>query len=350
MLRNSLILNGFLCGLLLAALPACDDIVGGDGEPLVVGTDSGNVVRLSGGDDSATVEWQGEIPAGADRVALASDGQDVFAGAGREVHAFALDGGGAQLWDPPASLDDDVVALAGPDGSAVYAMTLTSIVALQVSDGAELWSVDLLLDLPGSADDALVYGDGALFLGGESIRKLDPASGAVTADFDTGTGDSNVSDVRVSGGTLFAGLVDGVLALSTGSLSEQWKVEAGEVDNLELGESTILFSVLGAGLHAVTTGGADVGSSGTEDVYEAVAAGGGMLLGAQGDGTLDAFAADGFGAAWNLSGQTPVRGLAANDQTAFFASGGTVDAVNLSDGAEIWSWAPDGEPVALGAF
>jgi len=345
---RSLVLLLAVC-LLLPALAACDEFLGDDdddGEPFVLATDQGQLVSLSGGLASTSLLWEEQV-APAARASIATDGASLYVGSGQEVAAFAQDSGDA-LWSAPVNLNGEVVALAGPGSGAVYAMTLDgTLAALEAGDGSLRWSLDLVLGLPGSSDDALLYAQGALILGGDPIRSLSPADGSVQASY--ASGDSYVSAMHAVGGTLYAGLADGVVALSLGSLSELWKhPTSDEVDNLAAGSTTVFYSVVGQGVGALTPTGNPVGVAGDDGVFQALAVADNLLLAARSDATLFAWDEASLEEVWAIPYPgTPVRGLVTTSLSAFYANSNLIYGVNLSNGNSLWNYTPQGNPVGL---
>ncbi len=332
----------FLVGLwaLIPVLSACGDFFGDDddveGDLFALANDQGNVQALAGGDVSAALLWEGEIAPSATAV-MASDGDSLYVGSATEVVAFSQ-ATGAQQWAAPATLTGDAVALAGPGGGAVYAMTLDgSLSAISVLDGSISWTLDLLVDLPGASDDALLYSDGVLFLGGDPIRALSPTDGSLLVSYSTG--DSYVSDLAVVGGTLFAGLADRVVALSSSSLGELWShPTSDEVDNLVAGGGSVFFSVVGGGVHLLTDSGNPVASAGGDGVFQALArSSSNLLLAARSDATLFAWDEFALEEQWSLSeADTPVQGLVVSGSSVFYGNAGYVDGINASDGSSLW--------------
>jgi outer membrane protein assembly factor BamB len=336
-----------LCSL-LPALGACDLFsVDDDGEPFAVATDQGSLLALRGGTDSAALLWEGQV-APSSRASIVADGSAVFVGSGQEVKALSRDGGAA-LWAAPAILVGDVVALAGPGDGAVFAMTLDgTLAAINTGDGATRWTLDLLVDLPGSSDDALAFAGGSLLLGGDPIRSLDPADGSVRAEYPSG--DSYVSGMVVVGGTLFAGLADGVVALDLSSLAEQWRHGTeDEVDNLVASSTSVFYSVVGQGVGVLTTTGNPVGVAGGDGVFEALAmSSDNLLLGARSDATLFAWDESTLAEQWSVSASNPpVQGLVTTTLSVFYANGGYIDGITLEDGSSLWSYQAPGSPVGM---
>ncbi len=331
-----------LVGLLalLPALSACGDFFGDDGDvegdPFVLANDQGSVQALAGGDVSAALLWEGEIAPSATAV-MVSDGDSLYVGSATQVVAFSQSTG-AQQWAAPASLTGDAVALAGPGSGAVFAMTLDgSLSAINLLDGSISWTLDLLVDLPGSSDDALFFSEGVLFLGGDPIRALSPTDGSLLASYSTG--DSYVSDLAVVGGAVFAGLADRVVALSSSSLEELWShPTSDEVDNLVAGGGSVFFSVVGGGVHLLTDSGNPVASAGGDSVFQALARSSrNLLLAARSDATLFAWDEVALEEQWSLTeADTPVQGLVASGSSVFYGNAGYVDGISASDGSSLW--------------
>jgi len=333
---------------LLPVLGACGEFFDddGDGEPFVVVTDQGQLAALSGGLGSYAFLWEGSVAPSA-RASIVSDGNSLYVGSGQEVSAFAEDSGEV-LGSAPLTLGGEVVALAGPGDDAVYAMTLDgTLAAIETSDGSLRWTQDLLQGLTGASFDALLFAQGALVLGGDPIRSLSPADGSVQATYPSG--DSYVTGMHAIGGTLYAGLADGVVALSLGTLGELWKHPTDdEVDNLAVGSTTVFYSVVGQGVGALTLTGNPVGEMGDDGVFEALAIGANLLLAARSDATLFAWDEASLEEVWSDPYQgTPVRGLVTTSLSAFYANSDIVYGVNLENGNSLWFHTGEGNPVGL---
>ncbi len=331
---------GALALVMVGCGPILDD---DDGEPAVVATNTGAVQRIGAAEELVSVLWSGTIDASSS-VSILADGSDVFVGSGQEVRAFDDGDGGNEVWDPPVSFATEVVALAGPGGGNLFVLTIDSLVALNVADGSEVWRQDLF-DLGDPANDALAFGAGAVFLGGDPISRLDPATGDVTH---TADGTSQISDVVVDGNSVFVGGPDGVTAFGATSLGESWHhPTSGDVDALAVGNGTVLYSVFGGdgGMGALTSSGNPIGEAEPGEVFQTVAVAGSLLLGARADGTLVALDAADLGEVWTAPGDSTVWGLSTNAQTVFYATGGALDGLNLDDGSQLWDFAGNGDIV-----
>jgi len=350
-IRHSLAPLGVL--VLLLALAGCDSgLFDDEGAAFFVGTDDGKVLSLLGGDSQATYAWEADI-ASSSKVVMDGSGDDLLVGSGQEVVAFSAETG-ESLWGQSVSLGDDVVAVAGPLSGVAIVMTLEPyLVGLDMADGSELWRLDLLLGGDAS-DDAVAVGSGGVFLGGADILKLDPETGTEQASYDNGTGSSYVVDMHVVGSTVYAGLEDGVVALSTSSLAEQWRhPTAGEVDNVSVGGTSVFYSVIGGGVGALTqSGGNLVGEAENGSVFDSLAVGGNLCLAARSDGTLLAYDEADMTEVWTVDGApgASVRDLVTSGETIFYAAGSYVDGINLSDGSALWSYDPSGNPSDLFLF
>ncbi|HCP47831.1 MAG TPA: hypothetical protein DIU15_17455 [Deltaproteobacteria bacterium] len=338
---------------LLLALGGCDlGLFDDDGAGFLVGTDAGKVFHLIGGDSQASFGWEADIAASS-KVVMDGSGDDILVGSGQEVVALSAMTG-ESLWGQPVSLGDDVVAVAGPLSGVAIVMTLEPfLVGIDMADGSELWRLDLLLS-GNASDDAVAVGSSGVFLGGTEILKLDPQTGAEQAYYNTGTGSSYVVDIQVAGGTVYAGLEDGVVALSASTLSEEWRhPTADEVDNVSVGGSSVFYSVIGGGVGALTQlGGNLVGEAEDGSVFEALSVGGNLLLAARSDGTLLAYDEADMAEVWTIDGAAgaAVRDLVTSGDTIFYAAGSYVDGINLSDGSSLWSYDPSGNPSDLFLF
>jgi len=335
-----------LCALLLGCGGFLDD---DDGEPALVVTSTGAVQRLGATEDGVSVTWSGSIDPSTN-VRIVSDGSDVFVASGQEVRAFDDGDAGTELWDPAVSFATDVVAIAGPAGGALFVLTIDSLVAVQVADGAELWRQDLF-DLGDPSDDALAVVDGALFLAGNPINRIDVADGTVTH---TAAGSASISRLVGANGSVYVGGPSGVTAYSSSSLSQAWHHDTdGSVDELAIGNGSVLYAVFGGtgGLGLLTSSGNPVGEAEPGEVFQAVAIGGSLLLGARADGTLVALDAADLAEVWTVAGDSGVWGMSLNSQTIFYATGGELDGLNLDDGGQIYGpFTGNGEIVAVDAL
>ena len=320
------------------------------GDEVLVATDAGTLGLWSATELEVTSIWRTDIPS-ANRVALTADSDTVYDGPGSEISAFPLAASSESqeaLWT--WSAPDDVVALVGPGGGAVYAMTTSTLHAIADGDGGELWSIDLLLDLTGVSDDALVYDGGDLILGGNPVRRIDPNSGAVTNEYETTS--SDVSGLAISGGVVYVAAAEGVLALSSGALVEQWvHATAVEVDAVAVGSAGVAFAERGGGVGSLAANGNPVFVSADQDVYDGLLAVEGLVVAARSDGALLGFDAADGASVWvvdSLGG--PVGGLDATGLTIFYGHANVLDGVNVSDGSALFSLSPSGRPVAIDAL
>jgi len=338
----------FITGSLLVGADCLGGVVDDDddGEPLISATDGGAIQRLSGTDSVGSTVWTGEI-ASANRVSVVADAAAVYVGAGSVLSSFPLDGSGdheeAWTWAAP----DDVVALAGPGSGAVYVMTTSTLHAISTSAGGELWSVDLLLDLSGVADDAIAFASGSLIVGGDPTRRLDPSNGDVTHTYATGSTD--VSDIAISGGTAYLATGSGVVAVAASDLSEQWTLPtSAAVDEVASGADGVAYAVRGGVIGVATSGGNPVFDSGDETgVFDALVVSQNLVMAARADGTVLALdEADGT-EVWQAALAGPVGGLDANAQTAFYGHADVIEALAMSDGSSLWSLVTTGNPAAV---
>jgi outer membrane protein assembly factor BamB len=275
---------------------------------------------------------------------VSGDGS-IFGGSGSTVAAW--DEAGAELWSWGAP--DDVVALAGPGGGAVFVLTVSTLHALSSTDGGELWGVDLLLDLPGVADAAIAFGDGALFVGGDPMRRLSTSDGSVTAEI--GVGSDDVSGIVVDGGSIYVAGPSSVLAATT-SFEPLWEVSAGgAVDRVAVSSGTVAYAVRGGGVGAVSAGAGDpLWASNDSEVWDGLFARSGLAVAARSDGALSAFDLGTGTSVWTVDGSSPVGGLHGSDTTVFYAHGDLLDGINLEDGSSLWTLSPSGRPVAVRAL
>ena len=297
-----------------------------------------------GGDATASILWTADIPA-AGTVALRVDGGDIYVGAADEARALAAeDGSPLWTWGAP----DTVVALATGDGAPLMVMTLTTLSAVDAATGEGLWTVDLL-DLGGVADEAVAALGDSVVLGGDPLRVLDAADGAVLAERVTGS--VEVSAVRIDGEVAYAALADGVGAYTLDGLQpvSGFPVATSDaVDGLIVGPDLLFYSVFGGGVGALTPAGAPIFEDQPGELFDALAQGaGGELLAARADGVLQAWSEQGD-ALWTVEdGGSPVRDLAVVGQTVFYSSGAFLDGINLSDGSALWNLSPEDPAVAV---
>ncbi len=321
-----------LPGILAACGPILDD---DDGEPVVVGTSSGAVQRFGATEEAgASVIWSGSIDP-SNNVRIIADGSDVFVASGQEVKLFDDGDAGADFWDPPVSFATDVIAIAGPVGGAIFVLTDSALVAIQIADGAELWNIDLF-DLGDPSDDALTVVDGALFLAGNPTNRIDPDTGDVTH---SAAGTASISRLVGASGSVYVGGPNGVTAYSSSDLSQSWHHDTdGSVDDMVVSGGSVGYAVFGGtgGLGLLTTSGNPVAQAEPDEVFQALALGGNLLLGARADGTLVALDEADLAEVWTAPGDSDVRGLSLNSQTIFYASGGTLDGINLADGGHLY--------------
>ena len=332
----------------------CLGVIGDDddAEEVLIATDAGSLGLWSGGEGETSAVWTTSI-ASANRVALAVDADTVYVGAGAEVSAFPLaaateDQAAVWTWSAP----DDVVALAGPGGGSLFVMTTSTLHALSDLDGGELWTLDLLIDLSGVSDDAVGLDGGDLVLGGNPTRRIDPSSGAVTHEY--GTTSSDVSGLVVSGGTVYLAAAEGVVALSSSSLTEQWvHATAVEVDAVAVSSAGVAFAERGGGVGSLAlSNGNPVFVTDDLDVFDGLLVTSGVIVAARSDGALLGWDEATGDMAWDpiTAFGGPVGGLDANPQTIFYAHSSVLDAVNVSDGSSFFSLSPSGSPIAVTAL
>ncbi len=353
LLRTTPVLSLLLLSTVLTGAD-CLGVLGDDddGERVLVGTDGGSLSLWSAGEIETTSIWTTSI-ASANRVALVVDSDTVYVGAGAEIAAFPLEADSisqAALWT--WSAPDDVVAMAGPGSGAVFVMTTSTLHALSDEDGGELWTVDLLLDLSGVSDDALGFANGDLILGGNPTRRLDPSTGATTHQIAMAS--SDVSDLQVVGGTVYLAAAEGVVALTSSSLSPLWTYDTPvQVDAVAVSSAGVGFAERGGGVGSLTLGtGSPSFTTDASDVYDGLLAAAGLVVAARSDGTLLAFDEVDGSAPWEPldSFGGPVGGLDGNNQTLFYGHSSVLDGVNASDGSSLFSLTPNGRPVAVVAL
>lgn len=335
-----------LAALLASCGPIFDD---DDGEPAVVGTSSGAVQRVAASEEGTRVVWSGAIDP-SNNVRILSDGADVFVASGQEVKLFDDDSSGASLWDPPVAFATDVIAIAGPADGALFVLTDSALVAIEVSDGSERWNIDLF-DLGDPADDAIAVVGGALFLAGDPINRIDPATGDVTH---SAAGTASISRLVGESGSVYVGGPSGVTAYAASTLSQSWHHDTdGSVEELAVSGGSVGYAIFGGsgGVGLLTTSGNPVGEAEPDEVFQALALGGSLLVGARADGTLVALDEADLSEVWTAPGDSEVRGLSLNSQTIFYATGGVLDGINLDDGSHLYGpVSGDGSIIAVRAL
>jgi len=332
-----IVLSG--CGIL-------DGILGGDGTPVLIATDSGQLIRLSVSEDGSTSEWSASI-ASANKVSLTEDGDLVFVGAADQVAAFSLSDGVA-AWSAPATLPQDIVAVAGPSDGVVLARSFDWLFGLDAADGSELWRQDLLLDLPDAADEALAAGGGVALLGGDPIRRIDPTTGDVDGQADVD--DPAVSQIVIAGGVAYVGLVEGVTALPlNGDFTRSWTLPTdADVDFVAVSGDTVAYAILGSGVGLATTAGAPIAASDSTEVLRGLVLADGLAIGARSDAGLVAWDATTAEEVWTVDGSGgDVWGIAADADTVYYAADGVLEGIATIDGSLLFSSSSSGDVVAV---
>ena len=342
---------------LLLPLTACDLLLDdpADGAPVYVGTDAGAIVRLAVGEEESTPLWSSPIEESAAVVVLAR-GEDVYASSGDEV--LALDAGtGDPVWPERRRLGDTITNLAGPVDGLLFALTFNHLFAVESGNGEIAWQKDLSFELTDVSDGALAAEDGMVVLGGNPIRRLDPANGDVLASYPSG--DSNIRQLRIAGGQAVAGLADGLVSLSLPGLAESWFVATpDQVDNVAIDGDTVAYSILGGGIAAVDAGAAAAaGAAEDGEIFQHVATSEGLILGVRADGALSAWDVGPFAsctlaasceADWVVdAANATVHALAVSDPDVFLANGAVLDRIGLADGSDLGSWQTEGAVVAI---
>jgi hypothetical protein len=316
-----------------------------DGEPVLYATNGGEVGRVGSTGFEAIDIWSGSIPS-ANRVVMVVDATQAYVGGGTSVASFALEASGENVEVWTWSAPDDVVAMAGPGGGVLFVMTTSSLHGLG-TDGGEIWSVDLLLDMSGVADSALGFGGGTLVLGGDPTRRLDPGTGQVTHTLATGSTD--VSAVVVGGASVYIATSTGLMAASAGTLTEQWFHETdAEIDAVAASADAVAYAVRGGVVGLLTSGGNPVFDTGAQTgVFDGLALAGNLVLAARADGTLLGWDEADGAELWSATRSGPVGGLGATADTVYYGHGSDLEALSLSDGGNLWTRTTSGNPVAV---
>ncbi len=344
---------------LLIPLTACDGFFDDppEGATLFVGTDAGEIVRLSVGEEESTALWTSEIEASATVVVLARGG-DVFASSGQEVLGLDAETGEA-IWTERVLLGDTVTNLAGPVEGLLFALAFNNLFALESGTGEIAWQKDLSFDLTDVSDGAIDAAEGSVVLGGNPIRRLDPSSGDVLDTY--ASGDSNIRQLRIAGGRALAGLPDGLVSLNLQGLGENWFIAtADQVDNVAVDGATVVYSILGGGIAAASaSGGAAQGAAEGDEIFQHVAAAEGLLLGVRADGALSAWDGTAFASCtadaecateWLVDdANATAHALEVADPDVFLANGAVLSRIGLADGSDLGSWQTEGSVVAIDA-
>jgi outer membrane protein assembly factor BamB len=337
-----------LLSLLLVAFTAgCDLLLGDDddGDPGLVGDAGGTVYRLSGGVDTVDVIWTADV-AVTDSISFATAGSTVIVAAGSRVHGFAEDSGD-ELWT--ADVIDQVVALTQGDGRA-YALSFTALTAIDVDDGSIVWTLDFTADaIVGVSFADPVFSGSAVILGGDPVRRVDAASGIVSATY--ATSDTEMLGLAADGSEVFVGTRNGIFGLS-GGLDETWSLaRTDDVDRIVPTPAGIFYSQVGAGVGLVSDAGAALWNEDDGAVYEALVAGEGVVVGARLQGTVHAFNPTDGTSLWSVdTTSSPVRGLAVSGTTVLYGGGMFVQGLDLNDGSVLWEWSPGAGPVGVAAL
>ena len=246
-------------------------------------------------------------------------------------------------------LVDQVVGLVSGDGRA-YGLGFTALTAVDVATGAVAWTLDFTSQSVTNVSFAdPVFAAGSVYLGGDPVRKIDGATGLVEATYSTG--DSEMLGLAAADSAVYIGTRNGIFAL-TPDLVETWRHAPGEeVDRIAPTNVGVFYSQVGAGVGLVTRQGGPVWNDDDGGVYEALVATENLVLGARLQGTLEAWTPSDGVSAWTANEtSSPVRGLAVSNSTVFFAGGGFVQGLDLTDGTVLWEWSPAMAPVGLSAL
>ncbi|MEE2830337.1 MAG: PQQ-binding-like beta-propeller repeat protein, partial [Myxococcota bacterium] len=273
-------------------------------------------------EDGVETVWTAAV-ASSNRVPIALSGGRVLVGSDNALHAFDLVTGAA-LW--PENLgSSDVVEVVPSDLGLVFVLTFDELRAVDEDSGETLWVRDLLLDLDGVADEAMDYGAGALFLGGDPLRKMDPSTGLVLAERQLGS--SNLSALDERDGSIYVAGDEGVQALSSFDLELVWtSPTTAYADNVVVNSNTVFHSVLGEELVLLDRwSGGWLASTAEGQVFERLGAVGSRLLAGRSDGTLVALTDGELDLLWEQPGDTPVRAIGGLAQSVFYAHGNNID-------------------------
>lgn len=315
----------------------------GDGDPaVVVMTSTGEVIAFD--DEGNAPLWSHDVDA-AEYGDLLADGGTVFVLTGGSEVLALDDLDGALVWTE--DINGTTVGQLALSGDTLFAQTADEVVALDADSGEILWS-ESFDDLSG----AMATGDGALFVGGDPVRRLDPADGTQQASYEIG--DPYVPAMAVTGGRVIVGGRYEVVSLFPDGLSQDW------FHTLENSSTTGL--VADGGDVYVTTDnegllGFEVGDS--VPFLEAMLS---TALDAPdvSDGTV--YVSESFGDVYAVDAATGDEttllqstyehrgGLAVSGNTVFLAAGASLVGIDAIAGGADWEQSPGGTVVALEAL
>lgn len=330
----------------LVLLTGCDffPLPDDEGDPILVASDAGRLLRLSVTEESRTVTWSAAIES-SNRVALEVDGPDLYVASGGTVQAFDL-GSGTENWAAEVAQGDDVIDIAGPAGGQLYALTFNVLVALDPSSGAELWRRDLSEQL--ETWDRVAASGAGILLAGSNLSAVSASDGEELGALSI---DELTADVDFVGSTAIVGAVEGVLGIDPSDASERWRVPLpSDVTHIDVAGDVVAFAVFAGGLGLADGSGSLLQRTADTESWQGVSLGDDSLVAARSDGQLVSLATADFTEQWSVAADaanTTVADMARNGSSVFVALGGVLESVDALSGDRLWTYQTDGEVVRL---
>ncbi len=330
----------------LATVPA---IVAGcpfdldDGEAAVVVLTSQGKVAAFDGDGNASI-WDATVGS-SEFGDLLADGGTVFVLTGGSNVVALDDVDGATIWD--TDLGGSTAGELAISDDTLFAQTADDVIALDADSGEILWQ-ETVDDLSG----AMATGEGGLFLGGDPVRRLDPASGAEEATFDIG--DPLVPALAVSGGRVVVGGRFEVISLFPGDLAEDWSfvLDNASCSGMVADGGDVYVSTDNKGLLGFE---ADIADPFMEALVTSALdppeLADGTVYVSESFGDVYAIDAETGDEIWPWSSASEHRGgLAYSGGTVFVSDGESLVGIDAADGAMDWEQSPGGTLVSLAAL
>jgi len=328
--------------LVPAVLAGCPFDLDDDDAGVVVLTSSGDVTAFSA--DGTSVAWTVAVGA-VDFGDLLVDGGVVFVQTGGST-VVALDGAdGVEVWS--AEIGGSAVGQLALLDDALFVQTADDVVALDADSGGELWA-----ETYGGLSGAMATGEGALFLGGDPVRRLDVASGAEDASYDLG--DPFVPGIGVTGGRVIVGGRFDVVSLQPDDLAEDWVHPLGDASTtgLTVDGGDVYVSTDNVGLYGFDAGDPTPFVHALDDTaLDPPVADGGVVYVTESFGDL--FAVDPVSGEpdWTWDSSAEHRGgLAVRGATLYLADGSALVGIDADAGTASWEQSPGGTLVAVDVF
>ncbi|MDP7114229.1 MAG: PQQ-binding-like beta-propeller repeat protein [Myxococcota bacterium] len=312
--------------------------------------DAGVAVLTSSGDvttfdaDGTSVAWSSPVGS-VDFGDLLVDGGTVYVQSGGST-VLALDGAdGSEVW--AADIGGSAVGQLAILDDTLFVQTADDVVALDADSGAELWS-ESFAGLSG----AMATGEGALFVAGNPVRRLDVASGAEDASFDLG--DPFVPGIGVTGGRVVVGGRYDVVSLMPGDLAEDWvqPLDDASCTGLAVDSGDVYVSTDNIGLFGYDAGDPTPFMQSLDDsALDPPAVAGGLVYVTESFGDLFAIDPASGEVSWSWDSSAEHRGgLAVRGTTLYLADGSALVGIDADAGTASWEQSPGGTIVAVAVF